>query len=193
VLRTAKNGSVSITYELVFKKVKNINMRIKPDGTVYVSASRAVSTAFIDSFVLSRANFISAAKERISHRQLQPLTRYFNETEVKEVITNFCKKHYPYYAGFGIDFPQIKFRKMISCWGNCRPTKGVLTFNTNLMYAPKDCIEYVVLHEFTHFLHPNHSTAFYSELKKVCPLWQTYKKALLQIPIRQLNNINNEV
>ena len=83
-----------------------------------------------------------------------------------------------------IKYPEIKFRKMVSQWGNCRKEKGILTFNTNLIYAPYECIKYVILHEFTHLLQPNHSSAFYNELAKICPDWKMHRKKLSEISLR---------
>ena len=48
---TVTAGDRKITYELTRKKVKNINLRIKPDGTVHVSASTAVTIAVIERFI----------------------------------------------------------------------------------------------------------------------------------------------
>ena len=83
-----------------------------------------------------------------------------------------------------IKYPEIKFRKMVSRWGSCNPQKGILTFSTYLMYAPSDCIKYVVLHEFTHFLQANHSKKFYDELEKICPQWKVFKNKLRDVSIR---------
>ena len=55
---TVTSGDRKITYELTRKKVKNINLRIKPDGTVHVSASTAVTIAVIERFIRERADFI---------------------------------------------------------------------------------------------------------------------------------------
>ena len=56
-----------LEYELQRKKVKNINLRIKPEG-VFVSAPRAVPQRLIDAFLISRAEFILGALERLSSR-----------------------------------------------------------------------------------------------------------------------------
>ncbi len=173
---------LNITYELARKQVKNINLRIKPDGSVYVSAHRLVPQAVIDEFVASRAALILRAQARM--RERPALTQYFTESEIRSVVTDLCKKVYPHFERLGIAFPQIRFRKMVSQWGNCRAKEGILTFNTALMYAPMECIEYVVLHEFTHFLQQNHAQAFYAELAKVCPNWKTLRKRLKEISIR---------
>ena len=50
-----------IEYELEIKKVKNINLRVRPDMTVHVSANRRTSTRTIDDFVRSKAEMITTA------------------------------------------------------------------------------------------------------------------------------------
>ena len=172
----------NITYNLERKKVKNINLRIKADGSVHVSAHRLVSQAVIDSFVESRAAFVLRAQARMQAKPI--LTQYFAEDAIRDVVLRACKKAYPYYEKLGIAFPKIRFRKMVSQWGNCRAKEGILTFNTALMYVPIECIEYVVYHEFTHFLHQNHSKAFYAELEKVCPDWKALRKRMKEISLR---------
>lgn len=180
MLRTIEE--FNITYHLERKKVKNINLRIKPDGSVHVSAHRLVPQSMIDDFVLSRAELILRAQARIEEKP--PRKQYFEANEIRDVVVEMCKKVYLYFEKKGIAFPQIRFRKMVSQWGNCRAKQGILTFNTALMYAPPACIEYVVLHEFTHFLQQNHSRAFYDELAKVCPAWKMLRKQLKGISIR---------
>lgn len=174
------NG-VSITYHLQYKKVKNINIRIKPDGQVYVSANSLVSQKRIDDFILSKGEFILKAIEKFKSKKSIPPTPFYDETEIKKVILNICDNIYPYFKKCGVPFPKIKFRKMKSQWGNCHTKKKILTFNLNLMYAPSECIEYVVVHEFAHFLQPNHSPKFYNELEKVIPDWKMRRKKLKDI------------
>ena len=169
-----------LDYELTYKDVKNINLRIKPDGSICVSANKRVPQKFIEEFILSKAGFILKAQKKYENREK---IRYFAEDEIRDVILDLCKKAYPYFEKKGIKYPQIKFRKMTSRWGSCHPAKGILTFNTNLMYAPPECVEYVVLHEFTHFLQANHSKAFYYELSAVCPDWKLRRKRLKEIAL----------
>ena len=49
------------------------------------------------------------------------------------------------------------------------------------MYAPPECIEYVVVHEFAHFFQPNHSALFYNEVAAVLPDWKDRRKKLRDI------------
>ena len=60
--RIVLNGQ-DIEYELQRKQVKNINLRIRQDGTVYVSASPTVSLTVIEKFMQSRSGLILSAIE----------------------------------------------------------------------------------------------------------------------------------
>ena len=53
-----------LEYDLERKKVKNLNLRIRRDGTVAVSANKSVSIEYIERFLQSKADFIFKA---ISH------------------------------------------------------------------------------------------------------------------------------
>lgn len=184
MIRKIKIKDTTIQYDLQYKKVKNINLRIKPDGSINVSANKRVPRKVIDDFIISKADFILRTLEKYKNMPVKERKQYYTENEVKELILVLCDKAYPHYQRRGVSYPEIKFRKMVSRWGSCHSQKGLLTFNTNLMYAPKECIEYVIYHEFTHFLQPNHSRRFYDELAKVCPIWKDSRKKLKDINIR---------
>ena len=169
-------GDRTIKYDLEYKKVKNINLRIKSDCSVCVSANKRVQQKVIDEFIISKVDFILRALEKYKNMPVKEQIQYYTEDELRQLILALCNSVYPYYEKQGIKHPEIKFRKMVSRWGSCHTKKGILTFSTNLMYAPAECIEYVVWHEFTHFLHPNHSTRFYDELAKVYPNWKECRK-----------------
>ena len=62
--RTVCAGEKNIKYILERKQVKNINLRVRPDGSVKVSASPRVDASQIDDFVLSKAEFILKAMKR---------------------------------------------------------------------------------------------------------------------------------
>ena len=99
-------------------------------------------------------------------------------SECNEKITALCEKVYNVCKINGLQFPVIKLRSMKSRWGSCNPKKGILTFNTALAHLPLSCSEYVVFHEFTHFLHPDHSKRFYMQLEAYMPNWKEQKRLL---------------
>lgn len=95
-----------------------------------------------------------------------------------ERLTALCREYYPYFERRGVPFPSLSFRRMKSRWGSCRPERGAVSFNTRLAELPPTCADYVVVHEFAHFLEPNHSAAFYAEIERVLPDWKARRKAI---------------
>ena len=73
--------------------------------------------------------------------------------------------------------PRLCLRKMSKRWGSCSAA-NLLTINTDLIRAPRSCIDYVLTHELCHLLHPNHSSDFYRLLSSVMPDWEKRKLRL---------------
>ena len=104
-------------------------------------------------------------------------------SEVKDLKNLSLFEATSYLKKYGIEFPEIQMREMVSRWGSCSPKKGFVTFNTALVTMPISCIEYVVTHEFTHFLYPNHSKKFYEQLATFMPDWEERKRRLENTPV----------
>lgn len=75
--------------------------------------------------------------------------------------------------------PKLRLQRMTKQWGSCS-TDHVLTLNTHLIKAPRDCIDYVILHELCHVLEHNHSERFYRLLYSIMPDWEARKVYLDQ-------------
>ena len=77
----------------------------------------------------------------------------------------------------------IRVHAMTCRWGSCNAYKGTLNFNLWLINAPIGCIEYVIVHEFAHFLYPNHSVDFHALLTDLLPDWKDRRALLNQTRI----------
>ena len=206
----------SITYNLERKNVKNINLRIKADQSIYMSANNCVSDDVIEDFLKEKADYILKALDHYAeiakyapspkqyidgesfkilghdHRlkvvqgkrntvesdesyitltvkdpsnvelKKKTMDKWLNNY-CKEVLLAVCESIYPKFQKYDIEFPKLRFRNMVSRWGSCQAKRKIITFNFLLIEAPLSCIEYVVTHEFTHFLQPNHSKKFYNQ------------------------------
>ncbi len=73
--------------------------------------------------------------------------------------------------------PPIRILTMQTQWGSCSPN-GRITLNPHLVKAPRDCIDYVILHELCHIAEHNHSERFYRLLSQVMPNWEKTKERL---------------
>ena len=96
MIREIEINNIKIQYELQYKKVKNINLRIKPDSSIKVSASKKVSVENIDEFIVSKADFIIRALDKYQKLHQKINVSYFTEEGIKEYILVLCKKEYPY-------------------------------------------------------------------------------------------------
>ncbi|MDO4294034.1 MAG: SprT family zinc-dependent metalloprotease [Eubacteriales bacterium] len=93
-------------------------------------------------------------------------------------IEAICLRVYPAFERLGVDWPQIRIRSMVSRWGSCQPRGNVLTFARQLVEVPETCREYVVMHEFAHFIHPDHSARFHNFMTEMMPDWKERQKLL---------------
>lgn len=163
-----------IEYSLSIKPVKNINLRVRADGKVFVSANRYVPMHIIDEFVLSKEKFIEKAKSR-ANIHINEKTAIDNEkcqAVFKECLINMCKK-------IGREEPPaLKIKNLKSMWGNCYYKKDTITLNSRLINAPYDCLEYVILHELCHFACPDHSPRFWKRVEEYMPDYKGKRKKL---------------
>jgi predicted metal-dependent hydrolase len=125
--------------------------------------------------------------EPTNKKQIQNLLSSFLEDILKENLYIMCSDIYERnFRSFNVSYPEIQIRKMKARWGSCHSQKSKLIFNKQLVFLPKKCIEYIIYHEFTHFIHPNHSPDFYRTLKGFLPDFCERKNELKKYN----NNIN---
>lgn len=87
-------------------------------------------------------------------------------------------KLYPIIEKHGISKPNVVVKKMKTLWGSCSRNRGIINLNYYLYKAPIPCMEYVILHELTHFLYPYHNKDFYDFLTIYMPDWKERKRQL---------------
>lgn len=213
VLRTLDVGGRSVRAAFTRKRVKNINMRLAPDGTLRVSYPFFVPLAAAEAAVLANADrFLprapapppgmllyhgaplvlrpaGAAGEAprledgaliLSPAGEDGLLREalrWRDGQARLELTRLCLAVWPRFAAV-TPFPELRFREMTSRWGSCSPARCAVTLNTRLAAVPPECAEYVVWHEFTHFLHPDHSPRFRAALTAFLPDWRRRKARL---------------
>lgn len=176
-LRSVNTPNGLITYTLLRKPVKNLNLRIGRRGEVAVSLPVRCSLKQADDFVLERSRWILDAIYRQAERQVEPLPSASQEVCAQR-LSAALKRVYPLVEPLGIAFPHLKIRSLKSQWGNCHWAQGYITLNIALARCPEELRDYVALHELVHFLHQDHGTGFYTQMDVLMPDWQQRRKAL---------------
>lgn len=69
--------------------------------------------------------------------------------------------------------PKLKIRKMKTRWGVCNKRDDSVTINSRLIEYSLDKLDYVIIHELSHFVHFDHSKDFWNLVASYC---QNYKK-----------------
>ena len=74
--------------------------------------------------------------------------------------------------------PNLKIRKMTSRWGVCNIKNHNVTLNYMLSKYDIKCLDYVIVHELSHFIYHDHSKSFWSLVAKYYPQYKECKKML---------------
>lgn len=73
--------------------------------------------------------------------------------------------------------PALRVRRMRSRWGSMSP-RGSISLRLDLIRAPVECIDYVIFHELSHLVHPNHGREFWTLVEELVPDWKRRKRRL---------------
>lgn len=74
-------------------------------------------------------------------------------------------------------------RKVKTKWGSCNDVSKTIWFNIELVKKPKECIDYIVVHELVHLKERSHNKNFILLMNKYYPNWQLRKRQLNELPI----------
>lgn len=72
----------------------------------------------------------------------------------------------------------ITVRWMKSRWGSCSIQSHRIRLNSQLAKFPRECLEYVIIHELAHIAVPDHGPAFQALMDRHCPAWRTLRRTL---------------
>lgn len=75
-------------------------------------------------------------------------------------------------------------QRMKTRWGSCNSKKRNIRLNTDLAKKPRECIEYIVVHEMVHLLEKKHDKHFQNLMENYLPKWRFYRQELNRLPIR---------
>ena len=227
---TLQDREVSIEFER--KRIKNINVRVRRDGTLYCSLPYYVSYKEAIDFIISKQDYLLKSLDNaVNDEKAKSLSRRFVDGEVflvlgspyvlkvmegskntcraedgiiylevtnvgdyrtrymtyekwrrrciRSVIVDYCNEIYPLFEARGVKPPKkITLGDYKSFWGECFAKRGELKFSYRLFEKERELIRYVVVHEFAHFIEPNHSSRFWAVVGEIVPDYKELRKRL---------------
>lgn len=121
-------------------------------------------------------NDIEFTNDKIYAPNKQKLDKYLNEN-IKKIFKSRLDYWYNTFTE-KIPIPNLKIRKMTSRWGVCNIKNHNVTLNYMLSKYDIKCLDYVIVHELSHFIYHNHSKDFWTLVSKYYPKYKECKKML---------------
>ena len=84
----------------------------------------------------------------------------------------------------GVNVRHVFIQRMKTKWGSCNHRTGSIRLNTDLARKPRECLEYIVVHEMAHLLESTHNGRFMALMDKFMPKWQSRREVLNRLPVR---------
>ena len=196
--------------EVIRKNNKNTYLRVK-EGKIIVTTNYLTSSSSINKLIKDNTSFINKIllkenkkKEDTSFKLFginYDIIYGFPNTEIEEnkiyakdekslnkYLSNYIRDIYQkridyYYNIFeeNIPIPNLKIRKMTSRWGVCNIKNHNVTLNLELSKYDIEALDYVVVHELSHFIYPNHQKEFWLLVSKYYPNYKEVRKRLKNV------------
>ena len=193
--------------EIIRKNNKNTYLRVK-DGKIIVTTNYLTSLTTINKLIKNNTAFIDKALNKSNLKKEDDSFKLFgnsydiiygfNDTEIdnnkiytkdnkslnkylSKYIYNIYEERINYYYNLfeeNIPIPNLKIRKMTSRWGVCNIKNHNVTLNLELSKYDIECLNYVIVHELSHFIHSNHSKEFWLLVGKYYPNYKDIRKYL---------------
>lgn len=164
------NKIIKDNYNSIDKMISKIEQKKKEQDEFYLFGKHYLIKFdnTISDIIINEKNIIVKNKEKL-------------DSYLDLVIKETFSKHLEYwYNKFEekIPVPNLKIRKMKSRWGVCNIKNHNITLNYYLYKYDINCLDYVIVHELSHFIEGNHSKNFWSVVFKYYPNYKEIRKKL---------------
>ena len=155
--------------EFIKKQVEKMEKRLEKKLDYYFLGEK-IDVIFIDNIKTSFENgkLYVKNKSEIDKWYKKQMKIVFKE-HLDEIYNRFNKN---------VPYPNLVIRKMSTRWGVCNKKLKKVTLNSELIYKDTKYLDYVIVHELSHFIHFDHSKAFWHLVSENCPNYKILRKEL---------------
>lgn len=136
------------------------------------------------SVTLKHSKMILQVRPGTDEKKKQPIIDAWYREQLKKAVPPLIAKWEPLIA---VKIERFYVRKMKTKWGSCNHRALSIRLNTDLAKKPKDCLEYIIVHEMAHLLEPTHNARFIALMDQFMPKWQFYRDKLNRLPVSHEN------
>lgn len=154
----------------IVKMLNNREKRVAKKENFYFLGKKydVILTSSVKDILFRESNLYAPTKEKLDKWCKKQMITIFTE-RLKYNYNLFDEK---------IPFPSLRIRTMKTRWGVCNIKTKTITLNALLIKETEDKIDYVIIHELSHLIHPNHSQNFWTVVGKYCSNYKSLRKGL---------------
>ena len=155
-------------YDVIKKMIEKNNQKLERSNKFYY-LNKEYDIIFVNYCDIEiNDNKIFVKSEDYLNRWLKKNTEIIFKERL-DYIYNLFEENIPY--------PKLKIRKMKTRWGVCNKNNSI-TLNSELIKYGYEQIDYVIVHELSHFIHFDHSKNFWNLVSKYCKNYKEIRKSL---------------
>ena len=139
-----------------------------------IEGNEAPSVALQHSRMLLRVRPGTDAKKK------QAIIEAWYRQQLKKAVPPLIIKWEPL---LGVKIERFFVQRMKTKWGSCNHGTHSIRLNTELAKKPRECLEYIVVHEMAHVLEPTHNARFVALMDQCMPQWRFYREQLNRLPV----------
>lgn len=129
-----------------------------------------------DIIIVPTIDKIDFDDNRIYVKDYDTLERWY-KSEIKRIIEERFIVNLNLFKEVGF-IPKLKIRKMKTRWGVCNKRDNSITINSRLIEYSLEKLDYVIIHELSHFVHFDHSKNFWNLVSNYCKDYKKIRKEL---------------
>ena len=130
---------------------------------------------------LEHSQLLLRTRPATSEEKKQAVLDEWYREQLKEAVPALIAKWEPL---MGVKVERFFVQRMKTKWGSCSPGSGSIRLNTDLAKKPRECLEYIVVHEMAHLMEPTHNSRFIALMDLFIPQWRFCREALNRLPVR---------
>jgi predicted metal-dependent hydrolase len=130
---------------------------------------------------LSHGRMILLVRRRTDTTKRQALLDDWYRQQLRTALSPLIEK---WEGLMGVKVRRVFVQRMKTKWGSCNHREGSIRLNTDLARKPRECLEYILVHEMVHLLEPTHNKRFMALIDQFMPKWQSHRDTLNSLPVR---------
>ena len=157
-------------YNYLSKMIQRKKKHIEKDNAFYLFGKK------YDIIIDSSVDKIYLSGNKIYVSDMNKFNKWLKK-ETKKLYKDHLDKIYNEFEE-NIPYPKLKIRNMKTRWGVNNKRDNSVTLNSKLITFDLTKLDYVIVHELSHFIHFDHSKAFWEVVSKYCPNYKQIRKEM---------------